>query len=78
MESMCLDYLSLKRSKCVHCIRLKASGGKSAELVNITSSLPMESMCLDYLSLKRSKGGHKNVLVITYHARAIPNAESNG
>ena len=61
---------------CDRCIRRKAVGGKSAELVNITSSSPMEIVCLDYLSLERSKGGHENILVITDHfsryAQAIP------
>ena len=61
---------------CDRCIRRKAVGGKSAELVNITSSSPMEIVCLDYLSLERSKGGHENILVINDHfsryAQAIP------
>ena len=61
---------------CDRCIRRKAVGGKSAELVNITSSSPREIVCLDYLSLERSKGGHENILVITEHfsryAQAIP------
>ena len=61
---------------CDRCIRRKAVGGKSAELVNITSSSPIEIVCLDYLSLERSKGGHENILVITDHfsryAQAIP------
>ena len=61
---------------CDQCIGRKAVGGKSAELVNITSSSPMEIVCLDYLSLERSKSGHENILVITDHfsryAQAIP------
>ncbi|MCG8076953.1 MAG: DDE-type integrase/transposase/recombinase, partial [Candidatus Thiodiazotropha taylori] len=51
-------------------------GGRSATLVNITSSSPMEIVCLDYLSLERSKGGEEHILVITDHfsryAQAIP------
>ena len=40
---------------CDRCIRWKAVGGKSAELVNITSSSPMEIVCLDYLSARKIK-----------------------
>ena len=61
---------------CDRCIRRKTGSGKSAELVNITSTSPMEIVCLDYLSLERSKGGFENILVITDHfsryAQAIP------
>ena len=64
-------FLAVTREK-----RRKAVGGKSAELVNITSRSPMEIVCLDYLLLERSKGGHENILVITDHfswyAQAIP------
>ena len=58
------------------CIRRKTGGGRSATLVNITSSSPIEIVCVDYLSLERSKGGVENILVITDHfsrfAQAIP------
>ena len=61
---------------CRRCIRRKTGGGRSAALVNMTSSSPMEIVCVDYLSLERSKGGVENILVITDHfswyAQAIP------
>ena len=63
-------------SQCDRCIRRKTKTDKSAELVNIVSTMPMEIVCLDYLSLERSKGGFENVLVITDHfsryAQAFP------
>ena len=59
------DFVKEKVRACDRCIRRKAVGGKSAELVNITSSSPLEILCLDYLSLDRWKGGHKNILHCT-------------
>ena len=69
-------FIREKVKTCERCIQRKTGGGRSATLVNITSSLPMEMMCVDYLSLERSKGGVENILVITDHfsryAQAIP------
>ena len=69
-------YIKDRVRTCDRCIRRKTGSGKSAELVNITSTSPMEIVCLDYLSLERSKGGFENILVITDHfsryAQAIP------
>ena len=69
-------FIREKVKTCGRCIRRKTGGGRSATLVNITSSSPMEIVCVDYLSLERSKGGVENILVITDHfsryAQAIP------
>ncbi|MCM8885689.1 MAG: DDE-type integrase/transposase/recombinase, partial [Candidatus Thiodiazotropha sp.] len=69
-------YIKEKVKACDRCTRRKTGSGKSAELVNISSTSPMELVCLDYLSLERSKGGFENVLVITDHfsrySQAIP------
>ena len=69
-------YVRDKVQSCERCIKRKTNPGRSAELVNITSTAPMEILCLDYLSLERSKGGIENVLVMTDHfsryAQAIP------
>ena len=37
-------------SQCDRCIRRKTKTDKSAELVNIVSTMPMEIVCLDYFS----------------------------
>ena len=69
-------FIREKVNNCGMCIRRKTGGGRSATLVNITSSSPMEIVCVDYLSLERSKGGVENILIITDHfsryAQAIP------
>ena len=69
-------YVRDKVQSCERCIKRKTNPGRSAELVNITSTAPMEILCLDYLSLERSKGGIENVLVLTDHfsryVEAIP------
>ena len=69
-------FIREKVKTCGRCIRRKTGGGRSATLVNITSSSPMEIVCVNYLSLERSKGGVENILVITDHfsryAKAIP------
>ena len=69
-------YVKEKVQNCDRCIKRKAGQRNIAELVNITSTVPMEILCLDYLSLERSKGGVENILVITDHftryAQAIP------
>ena len=49
------------------CTSRKTGGGRSATLVNITSSSPMQIVCLDYFSLERSKGGEEHILAITDH-----------
>ncbi len=62
--------------RCGRCIRRKQAPTRAAELVNITSTIPMGVVCIDYLSLKVSKGGFENILVVTDHfsryAQAIP------
>ena len=69
-------FIKEKAKTCRRFIRRKTGGGRSATLVNITSSSPMEIVCVDYLSLERSKDGVENILVITNHvsryAQAIP------
>ena len=60
-------FIKEKVRLCGRCIRRKTGAAKSAEMVPITSSVPMEVVCLDYLSLKRSKGGFEDILVITDH-----------
>lgn len=52
---------------CPNCILRKSKSGKSAQLVNITSSHPLAIVCIDYLTLEQSKGGFQTILVITDH-----------
>ena len=60
-------YVKEKVQNCDRYINRKAGQRNIAELVNITSTVPMEILCLDYLSLERSKDGVENILVITDH-----------
>ncbi len=68
--------VKIRIRNCGRCIRRKKSPTKAAELVNITSTVPMGVVCVDYLTLEMSKGGYENILVITDHfsryAQAIP------
>ena len=61
---------------CPRCIRRKAQGKTSANLVVVESTFPMDLVCMDFLSLEMSAGGYEHILVITDHftryAQAIP------